>query len=312
MIKDIVYMGTPDFAVGPLLAIVAAGHRVSAVFTQPDKPAGRGRTLTSPPVKTAAERLGIEVVQPSTLRDTAVQEQILRLRPDAIVVAAYAQLLPLRVLSAPKYGCLNIHASLLPDYRGGAPIHWAVMNGDTETGITIMRMEKGLDTGDIMLQGKIPINTEVTSGEVTAQLSLLGAELIVDVLARQDVGESLRRAQDHNQATYARNIRKEDGRIDWTLPARTLHNLIRGLNPWPLAYTYCGEQYLRVLRSCVTAQDHGLGPGELKVDEGLLLVGTGVGTLQLIEVQPAGKRFMKGSDYARGYLQSSEKTNRLS
>jgi len=312
MSKNLVYMGTPDFAVVPLLAIVEAGHFVSAVYTQPDKPAGRGRALTPPPVKTVAERLGLEVVQPASLRDKSVQEQLLSLRPDAIVVAAYAQLLPSNVLSIPHYGCLNIHASLLPRYRGGAPVHWAVMNGDSETGVTIMRMDRGLDTGDILLQDSISIGEEDTSGDVTTRLSLLGAKLIVDALARQDLGEDLRRAQQHNLATYARNIRKEDGRVNWNLPAATLHNLIRGLNPWPLAYTYYGGQYLRVLRSRVYHMAYSLGPGELKVDDGRLLVGTGLGTLQLMDVQPAGKRVMTGSEFARGYLQGREKSFQFS
>ncbi len=312
MSKNLVYMGSSDFAVGPLLALVEAGYLISAVFTQPDKPAGRGRVLSPPPVKVAAERLCLPIAQPLTLRDKSVQEHLQNLQPEIIVVAAYAQLLPPSVLRIPANGCLNIHASLLPRYRGGAPVHWAIMNGEHETGVTIMHMASGLDTGDILLQEKLPIEGEATAGDITALLSSLGAKLILDILALPDRGEGLRTPQQHALATYARNIRKEDGKLPWHLESAAIHNLIRGLNPWPLAYTSFAGQYLRISRSRMATGTISLGPGEVRAVGSALLVGTGKGLLELLELQPAGKRVMTGIEFARGYLKGSARSFQLS
>ena len=303
MSKRIVYMGSPSFAVPPLLALVQNDYSIAAVFTQPDMPAGRGRALTPPPVKLAAEKLGLPIVQARSLKDKEVEERLARLAPDLIVVVAYAAFLPLAVRKIPPCGCLNIHASLLPRYRGGAPIHWAIVNGERDTGVTIMRMASGLDAGDIIKQAQLPISEEATTGEVTELLSTLGAGLLLDVLSLPDLGESLRRPQEHALATYARNIKKEDGYVDWQLDATRIHNLIRGLNPWPLAYTYFEGQYLRVLRSQVVHAKLSLRPGEVSSAHDGLYVGTGDKALLLLQVQLAGKRVMTGAEFSRGYLQ---------
>jgi len=306
MSKRIIYMGSPAFAVPALMALVQSGHTIAAVFTQPDMPAGRGRLLTPPPVKLAATELGLPMVQARSLKDTGVQEQIARLTPDLIVVVAYAALLPTAVLKIPPCGCLNIHASLLPRYRGGAPIHWSIVNGEPETGVTIMRMASGLDAGDIIKQARVPIADEATTGEVTAMLAEAGASLLIDVLSLPDFGESLRVPQDHALATYARNVKKEDGLVVWQHDALTIHNLIRGLNPWPLAYTYFGGQYLRVLRSRVVDISLSLRPGEVVSVRDDLYVGTGDKALELLLVQPSGKRVMTGAEFSRGYLQGKK------
>lgn len=303
MSKRIIYMGSPAFAVPPLLALVQSNHNIAAVFTQPDMPAGRGRILTPPPVKWAAAELGLPIVQARSLKDKVVQERIASFAPDLIVVVAYAALLPPAVLRIPPCGCLNIHASLLPRYRGGAPIHWSIVNGEPETGVTIMRMASGLDAGDIIKQAKVPITDEATTGEVTELLATVGARLLLDVLSLSDLGESHRTPQNHALATYARNIKKEDGLVVWQLEATKIHNLIRGLNPWPLAYTYFGEQYVRILRSRVVDTYASLSPGEVSNARDALYVGTGNKALELLLVQPSGKKVMTGAEFSRGYLQ---------
>jgi methionyl-tRNA formyltransferase len=300
--RRLVFMGTPDFAVPPLQALAAAGHEVTAVFTQPDKPAGRGRQLATPPVKVAAQALNIPVFQPPSLREPEVISRLEELSPEVIVVAAYAQLLPTAILELPPFGCKNIHASLLPKYRGGAPVHWAIANGETETGVTIMQMARGLDTGDIILKQVYPLGPDETCGEVTNALSHLGAKLMLECLELPDLGASLRRPQDEAESCFARNVLKSDGRINWYDSARLIHNRVRGFNPWPGAHTLFLGQPLRLLST--SSHDHvNIGaPGIVTLEDGKCMVGTGAGALEIRTVLPAGKRAISGLDFYRGYI----------
>jgi len=295
-------MGTPDFAVPALRSIHAAGHTIAAVYTKVDSPQGRGRELAQPPVKQAALALGLEVKQPKSLRSSEVIAELKALAPDVIVVAAYAQILPRAVLEMPTYGCKNIHASLLPKYRGGAPIHWAIVNGEEQTGITIMQMAQGIDTGDMILKESIPIGINDTCGELFERLANLGAELILRVLSLPDMGESLREKQNHEEASYARNVTKEDGLLSFANRALEIHNKVRGFNPWPGAYTTLDGQYLRILRTKLCNDGVTLSPGAVQLISNRVLVGCADQTLEICTVQPAGKRAMNAADFVRGYV----------
>jgi len=299
--RRLVFMGTPDFAVPALKAIHSAGHTIVAVYTKPDSPAGRGRVLKSPPVKEAALKLGLPVFQPHNLRGPEVLEELTALNPEVIVVAAYAQLLPRKILELPRHGCKNIHASLLPKYRGGAPIHWAIANGEQETGITIMQMARGLDTGDIILQEGIPIGIDQDCGEIFTLLANLGADLVLRVLDLEDVGESRRTPQNDAESSYARNLNKEDGRLDFARSARDVHNRIRGFNPWPGAFTTVEGNYLRILQSRLSDEGVKLMPGQTEVRAGKVLVGCADTSLEIEMVQPAGRTVMSATAFMRGY-----------
>lgn len=301
MNRRVVFMGTPDFAVPSLKAIHSAGHTIVAVYTKPDSPAGRGRGLTPPPIKEAALTLGLPVYQPESLRRPEVLEELTALNPEVIVVAAYAQLLPQSILILPKFGCKNIHASLLPKYRGGAPIHWAIVNGETETGITIMQMARGLDTGDMILQETIPIHINQTCGEIFSELAEIGAELILKVLELEDLGESKRIAQNDSDASYARNVTKEDGRLDFNNSALAIHNKVRGFNPWPGAFTTVGGNYLRILQTNLSEGQTRLKPGLVEIRAGKVFVGCRDACIEILAVQPAGKKIMSAADFLRGY-----------
>ena len=302
MLRRIVFMGTPDFAVPALTALHDAGHTVIAVFTQPDRPAGRGRRLTPPPVKLAALELGLPVWQPASLGHPGVLDFLLGQALDVIVVAAYAKLLPPAVLAAPRFGCKNIHASLLPKYRGGAPVHWAIVNGEQETGVTIMQMARGLDTGDVIEQRAIPITREDTCGSVTEKLSLLGAELILRVLELPDAGESKRVPQAHELKSFARTVRKQDGLINWAMQSQQIDALVRGMQPWPGAYTQWRQETLGVLATRCSVKGPRLRPGEAVCREGSVWVGCQDGSIELLKVLPAGRKAMAASDFYRGYL----------
>ncbi|MBT9133318.1 MAG: Methionyl-tRNA formyltransferase [Firmicutes bacterium] len=306
--KRIVFMGTPEFAVPALRALHGEGHTVVAVFTQPDRPAGRGRRLTSPPVKLSALELGLPVWQPCSLRNSEVLDFLRGQSLDVIVVAAYAKLLPTAVLAVPRFGCQNIHASLLPKYRGGAPIHWAIVNGERETGVTIMQMARGLDTGDIIEQRAIPITPEDTCGSVTAKLALLGAELMLRVVALPDAGQQQRTAQAHDLMSTARTVRKLDGLINWSLDSRQIDALVRGMHPWPGAYTHWRQGVLGILATCPTAGGPALPPGTVSCQDGRLWVGCRDGSIELQKVLPAGKRVMSALDFYRGYLSRNPDT----
>ena len=298
----IVFMGTPDFAV-PSLQALARDHQVVGVVTQPDRPAGRGRRLVAPPVKEAAGALGLEVIQPPTLRRPEAVERLVAWRPDLVVVAAFGQILRPEVLAIPPHGCLNVHASLLPRYRGAAPIPAAILAGDERTGVTIMRMDEGLDTGPMLAQADWPIRPDDTTGSLTADLARLGASLLVEALPGWLEGRIAPRPQDDSQATYCRTLQKEDGLLDWALTASHLDRQVRACDPWPGAYTAWAGQRLKILRARPLPGrpgPGGAGPGRV-VD---LAPGTGVvtgeGVLELLEVQLAGKSAMDVHAFAQG------------
>jgi len=296
----LVYMGTPQFAVQPLLALAAAGHEIAGVVTRADKPAGRGRILVAPPVKQIAQEKGFTVFQPRRVREPEFLEVLRALAPDVIVVAAYGQILPGGILTLPRYGCLNIHASLLPLYRGAAPINWAIVQGETHTGITIMQMDEGMDTGGILLQESIPIEPQDTAGTLSDKLSLLGARLIIAALQGVGSGTLTPVPQDGSRATLAPLLKKGDGLIDWNLPAREIHKRIRGLSPWPGAYSYLDGKMVKIIASTVVA---GSGePGSVyEQDKKTLDAGTGSGMLRILVIQPEGKKPMTAAEFLQGH-----------
>ncbi len=296
----LVFMGTPQFAVRPLRALAAAGHEIVGVVTRIDKPAGRGRVLAAPPVKRAAEETGLAVFQPRRVREPAFIATLKSLNPEAIIVAAYGQILPEDVLTLPMHGCINIHASLLPRYRGAAPINWAIIRGDKETGITIMQMDEGMDTGAILLQESIPIEQKDTAGTLTEKLSALGARLITTALPLIAAGKLPPLSQDSSRATLAPLLKKGDGRIDWKLSAVEIHNRVRGLSPWPGAFTFLDGKLIKIIESEVIAGDG--APGLLhEADKHTLTAGTGEGLLRILSVQPEGKKVMTAGEFLRGH-----------
>lgn len=302
---NVVFMGTPDFAVPSLRVLLEEKVNVVAVVTQPDRPKGRKRELTPPPVKTIALEHGIPVFQPEKLRDPAAVEHICAFRPDLIVTAAYGQILPKSLLSVPRYGCINVHGSLLPKYRGGAPIQHAVMNGETVTGVTIMYMAAGLDTGDMISRVEVPITDEDTAGTLFDKLSVAGAELLRTTLPDLLAGRIDAVPQNEAEATYAPNISRENEKIDWSRPSLALFNQIRGLNPMPGAFTLWNGEVFKVwacrkpLQASKPGADAAPGTVLQMTDEGLE-VKTGDGSLWLTHVQPAGKKAMSVSELRRG------------
>lgn len=310
----IVFMGTPDFACPSLAALAEAGHQVVAAVCQPDKPAGRGGRLVPPPVKVLAQARGIPVLQPRRVRHPEAVAQIRALAPDLIVTAAFGQLLSGELLAVPRLGAINVHASLLPRWRGAAPIHRAVMAGDRETGVTIMWMDEGLDTGDMLLWRAVPIGPDDTTGDLHDRLAALGAELVVEAVRLIAAGQAPRIPQDHSRATYAAKLTRADEWIAWQEPAEQVKNRVRGLNPWPGAYTTLRDgTVLKVWRVQVvpvpavpgapTAPGVGAAPGTiLGVIKGQgPVVACGQGAVVLLEVQPAGRRRMDGMAFAAGY-----------
>lgn len=297
----IVFMGTPKFAVPCLQTLIDAGHSICAVFTQPDKPKGRGYTLTPPPVKELALQHNIEVFQPKTLRTAEAVETVRGLNPDVIVVVAYGKLLPKDILDIPCLGCINVHASLLPKYRGAAPIQWSVINGDKVTGITTMYMAEGLDTGDMLLTEQTEIGPDETSGELHDRLSLMGADLIVKTLQAVENGTAKRIPQTEDGTCYASMLTKELSRIDWNQRADIVHNLIRGLSPWPTASTVYHDKLLKVHRSKVV-KNFSWQAGEIAQAGGSFIVCCGEGTaIELVEVQYEGGKRMNGRDFLLGH-----------
>ncbi len=289
----IVYMGTPDFAVPALDALVEAGHEVVAVYTQPPRPAGRGKRDRPSPIQSRAQALGLCVRHPARLKDADAQAEFAALRPEAAVVAAYGLILPQGVLDAPKRGCLNIHASLLPRWRGAAPIHRAVLAGDAETGVCIMQMEAGLDTGPVLLRRATAIGAEETTGDLHQRLAAMGAKMIVEALSRHD--DLTPMPQDDAQATYAPKILKDEARIDWARPAAEVDRLIRGLSPFPGAWCLAGDERIKLLRSRVV-------PGDGAAGRRLsgLTIACGEGAVEIVEAQRAGRRPMSAEDVLRG------------
>jgi methionyl-tRNA formyltransferase len=300
----IVFMGSPAFAL-PSLQALARDYRLVGVVTQPDRPAGRGRTITAPPVKQLAGQLGLPVIQPRRLREEEAMAQLRAWQPGLIVVAAFGQILRPEVLDLPPFGCLNVHASLLPRWRGAAPIPAAILNGDRETGVTIMKMDPGVDTGPLLSQRATPIEPEETAGELALRLAELGAGLLGETLPGYLAGALPPQPQDQSKATLAPMLKKEDGLLDFALPAEDLARRVRAFNPWPGAYTTWQGQMLKIHRARaeeVSEQEDGryLEPGWTRVYAGLPAFTTGRGLLLLDEVQPAGKRAMPGKQFLQG------------
>ncbi len=292
-------MGSPEFAL-PTLQILVDNYRVVGVVTQPDRPAGRGRSLTSPPVKTLAQSLDIPVVQPPLLRkDTEAKQQIMDWEPGVIVVTAYGQILRPDILDLPQYGALNVHASLLPRWRGAAPIQAAILHGDGETGATIMRMDPGMDTGPILSRRAISITATDTAGSLSPKLAQLGADLLIETLPTYFAGELQPQPQDDSQATYAPLLKKSDGELDFTQTADELARRVRAYHPWPGTYMYWQDKTLKI-HQARPIEVSPVGPGVTTVQDGWPVIGTGEGCLLLEEVQPAGKKSMSGEAFLRG------------
>jgi methionyl-tRNA formyltransferase len=295
-----VFLGTPEFAV-PSLRALAFEHQVEAVFTQPDRPKGRGNKVVESPVKQAAAGLGIRVLQPERIRRSPNPELIASFSPELMVVVGYGQLIPQTIIDIPKHGILNVHASLLPKYRGAAPIQWAIANGETRTGVTIMQIDAGLDTGDMLLAQALNIGPDETAPELSARLAAIGAELLLEAIRRIEDGSVHREKQDAGEATLAPILRKEDGWIEWRHPAQEIYNRLRGFTPWPGAYTSFRGTQLSIVRAR-PADKTSLQPGELLGEERRLFAGCGGGTsLELLEIQPAGKNRMKAEAFLNGY-----------
>lgn len=296
----VVFMGTPEFSVPCLQRLLTDGHDVAGVFTQPDKPKGRGKLLAAPPVKEFALEHGVPVFQPRTMRDGEAVRILEELQPELIVVTAFGKILPAEVLDFPKYGCINIHASLLPRYRGAAPIQWAVLNGETVTGVTSMQMDVGLDTGDMLLRRETPIGENMTAGELHDVLSQLGAQVLSDTLTALQNGTLYPEKQDDALSNYAPMLTKELSALDFTEPAQKVHDRIRGLSPWPTASLVVGGRTLKVHRS-VLCGDAGGQPGEVMQSGKRFVVSCGDGRcVELLTVQAEGKKAMPAADYLRG------------
>lgn len=295
----ILFMGTPDFAVPSLARLVDDGHEIVGVVTQPDKPQGRKMKLTPPPVKALALERGLSVHQPETLKDGAIQGLLDETRPELIVVVAYGKILPAYVLDFPQYGCINVHGSLLPRWRGAAPIQWSVIAGDRYAGVTTMQMARGLDTGDMLLTYRTEIGARETAGELFDRLALAGAELLHDTIAQ--LGQITPQPQDESQASYAAMLDKNLARIDWSKNAGEIDCLIRGLNPWPVALTELDGARMKVFAAEIEAANG--RPGEvLEADAKKgLLVACGEGALRLTEIQMVGGKRMRAQDYLRGH-----------
>ena len=298
----IIFMGTPDFAVPALHKLLAGPDEILAVVTQPDRPKGRGKKLSPPPVKVAAEQAGIPVLQPSKIRTDEFAETLKSYRPDLLIVAAYGRMLPAAILELPRLGCINIHGSLLPRHRGAAPIQWAVIKGDQQAGVTIMQMDAGMDTGDILLPAAIPVSPDETAGSLFTRLAELGGSTLMQALdlLRQD--KLSRTRQDHSLATAAPPLTKEDGCLDWNQPAAELHCLIRGLDPWPGAYSFMGGQRFRFFAPEIVHKESKQAAGSLILaDTQGLLITTARDCLLIKEIQPEGKKRMTVEAYLCGH-----------
>lgn len=298
----IIYMGTPDFAVAPLEAIIKAGHEVSAVVTQPDKQKGRGKEVQMTPVKQCALKHGIPILQPVKIREQETVEELKNYPADLFVVAAFGQLLSEEILSMPRFGCVNIHASLLPAYRGAAPIQWVILNGETRTGVTIQQMAKGLDTGDMLLKKTVEIDEKETGASLHDKLMLTGAELIVEVLPKIEKGELIPEKQDESKASYYGRLTKSMGLIDWNQDAVSIERLIRGLNSWPSAYTCYKGKTLKIWDGEVIPGKAKEAPGTVtQVSKDSFTVAAGEGSIRVTSLQLEGKRRVPAKDFLLGY-----------
>ena len=306
----IVFMGTPEFAISVLTQLALNRYHIAAVYTQPDRPSGRGRALIPPPVKKVALDLGLPVMQPASLKGDEVAAQLTALNPDAIVVAAFAQLLPKSVLSIPRYGCVNIHPSLLPRYRGASPVAAVILGGDEFTGVSIIRMDSGLDTGPVFLQGRIPVSERDTTGSLTAKLSHISAGMLQEVLVRLERGDIVLRPQDNEKATYFGSFEKKDGEIDWMKPAQEIWRRVRAFQPWPGCYTTWLGKQLKIIEAVPLSASTDQKPGEVVAlpdvagkTQPAFGVGTGGGVLGILRLQIEGKQAMPSDDFLRGQRQ---------
>jgi methionyl-tRNA formyltransferase len=297
----VIFLGTPQFAVPSLEALVSAGYPVLGVFTQPDRPKGRGNQLAESPVKIAARTLGLPVHQPERIRRPEAVEQLRSLAADLMVVVGYGQIIPQNIIDLPPHGILNVHASLLPKYRGAAPIQWAIANSEKQTGVTIMQIDAGLDTGDMLLKASTEIGPDETAPELSKRLATMGADLLVQAIKQIETDCAHREKQDDSQASLAPILNKEDGRIDWRRPAQQIYDRLRGFDPWPGAYTTFRQQPLAILRATPKA-DTALEAGAVQIEKRHLLAGCGGNTaLELLEVQPSGKKRMSAEAFINGY-----------
>jgi methionyl-tRNA formyltransferase len=298
----IVFMGTPEFAVPSLEALLKSDDRVVGIVTQPDRPRGRGQRLSPSPVKVIAQRQNIPLLQPTKMKDPSFMAELSGWKPDVIAVAAFGRILPPTILSLPSRGCINVHGSLLPKYRGAGPIQWALINGETETGITTMLMDEGMDTGAMLLQATMAIGPDDTAGSLSSRLADLGGRLLMETLAQLKAGTLTPRPQDHGQATLAPLLKKEDGAVNWTMSATSIANRIRGLTPWPGAYTFLKTERLTISRSVALDEATTLAPGQIiALTKDAIHVATGKGVLAIRELQPANGRRMPVAQYLAGH-----------
>lgn len=295
----IIFMGTPDFAAASLEALIDSRHEIQAVVTQPDKPKGRKGELTPSPVKVVAEEKGIKVYQPLKVRDEEFVETLRAYNPDVIVVVAFGQIIPLSILKMPKFGCVNIHGSLLPKYRGAAPIQWAVLDGEKETGITTILMDEGIDTGDILLNKTIKIDTDETSGSLFDKLMALGAETILETLDELEKGSLTPIKQGENPTAYAKMLTKAMGLIDFTRPAKELDCFVRGMDPWPSAYTLLSGKTLKLWK-VRPVEGSGKAGSVIDIGKESFTIACGEGAIEVLEVQLEGKKRMSAGDFLKG------------
>ena len=295
----IIFMGTPDFAAASLEALIDSRHEIQAVVTQPDKPKGRKGELTPSPVKVVAEGKGIKVYQPLKVRDEEFVKTLRAYNPDVIVVVAFGQIIPLSILKMPKYGCVNIHGSLLPKYRGAAPIQWAVLDGEKETGITTILMDEGIDTGDILLKKTIQIDTDETSGSLFDKLMALGAETILETLDELEKGSLTPIKQGESPTAYAKMLTKAMGLIDFTRPAKELDCFVRGMDPWPSAYTLLSGKTLKLWK-VRAVEGSGKAGSVINIDKESFTIACGEGAIEVLEVQLEGKKRMSAGDFLKG------------
>ena len=298
----VIFMGTPDFSVGTLEALIRAGHDVCLAVTQPDKPKGRGKEMQFPPVKETALKHGIPVYQPRRIREPECVEELRKYNADVLVVIAFGQILPKEILEMTPYGCISVHASLLPKYRGAAPIQWSIIDGETVTGVTTMQMDEGLDTGDMLLKAEVPIEADETGGSLHDKLAAAGAELCVETLKALEDGTAHPEKQGETPTRYARQLSRETGRIDWTEDAASIERLVRGLNPWPSAWTIWEGETMKIWGAEVLEKESGQPCGTVaEVTKEGFLVQTGKGLLAVTQLQIPGKKQMAADAFLRGY-----------
>lgn len=303
-INNIIFMGTPDFAV-PCLDKLHQNYNVTAVITQPDRLKGRGQHLAKSPVKVYAEEHNLPVYQPEKIRTAEFTEKLRQMQPDLIIVVAFGQILSQEILDIPKFGCINVHASLLPRWRGAAPIHWSIIGGDTETGVTTMYMDAGLDTGDMILKAKTVITPEMTTAQLHDALMMQGADLLIETIQSIENGTVSREKQDDSLSCYAKMLNNDNCRIDWTKSAQEIHDLVRGLNSWPIAYTTLNGKKFKIWQTKIIDTDTtGKTPGQIiDLTKKGIIVATGNGAIELLQIQPPNKAKMPASSYINGHRQ---------